>query len=66
MYKTITFTVLFLTTTIAYGQAGQFFDAPFGGGIGYVPAWYTPNLTPINNKMNNIGMPELSTSGLFI
>jgi hypothetical protein len=65
MYKTITFTVLFLTTTIAYGQAGQFFDAPFGGGIGYVPAWYTPNLTPINNKMNNIGMPELSTSGFY-
>lgn len=65
MYKTITFSVLFLTTTIVYGQAGQFFDAPFGGGIGYVPAWYIPNLTPVNNEMKNIGMPELSTGGFY-
>jgi len=65
MYKTITFTVLFLATTIAYCQAGQFFDAPFGGGIGYIPAWYVPNISPVNNEMKNIGMPELSTSGFY-
>ena len=65
MHKTIIFTVLFLSTTTAFGQAGQFFDAPFGGGIGYVPAWYIPNLSPVNNEMKNIGMPELSTSGFY-
>ncbi len=65
MYKRILFTILFLTTTIIYGQSGQFFDAPFGGGIGYVPAWYIPNIDPINNQLNQIGMPELSSSGFY-
>jgi len=65
MYKTIIFTVLFLTGTIVYGQAGQFFDAPFGGGIGYVPAWYIPNVDPVNVQLSQIGMPELSTSGFY-
>jgi len=50
---------------MVYGQAGQFFDAPFGGGIGYVPAWYIPNVNPINTELSQIGMPELSTSGFY-
>lgn len=65
MYKTIIFSVLIISSTLVYGQAGQFFDAPFGGGIGYVPAWYIPNISPINNQLNDIGMPELSTSGFY-
>ena len=48
-----------------YGQSGQFFDAPFGGGIGYVPAWYIPNIDPINVQLSEIGMTELSTSGFY-
>lgn len=65
MYKRILFAILFLTTSIIYGQSGQFFDAPFGGGIGYVPAWYIPNVDPVNLQLNQIGMPELSTSGFY-
>ena len=65
MHKRILFSILFLTTSIIYGQSGQFFDAPFGGGIGYVPAWYIPNIDPINNQLNQIGMSELSTSGFY-
>lgn len=57
--------ILFSTGTMLYGQAGQFFDAPFGGGIGYVPAWYIPNVSPINTELNKIGMPELSSSGFY-
>lgn len=56
--------VLFLSITI-YSQQNKYFDAPFGGGIGYVPGWYMPNLNPINSEMSNIGMPELSTSGFY-
>ncbi len=56
--------VLFLSITI-YSQQNKYFDAPFGGGIGYVPGWYMPNLNPVNSEMNNIGMPELSTSGFY-
>ncbi|MCW9064719.1 MAG: hypothetical protein OQJ78_00350 [Ignavibacteriaceae bacterium] len=65
MYKSIIIAILFLTGTMLYGQAGQFFDAPFGGGIGYVPAWYIPNVSPINTELNKIGMPELSSSGFY-
>jgi len=65
MYKTIIIAILFLSSTMVYGQAGQFFDAPFGGGIGYVPAWYIPNVNPVNVQLSQIGMPELSTSGFY-
>jgi len=56
--------ILFLSITV-YSQQNKYFDAPFGGGIGYVPGWYMPNLNAINSEMSNIGMPELSTSGFY-
>ena len=65
MYKKLLFSVLFFTCINVYGQSGQFFDAPFGGGIGYVPAWYVPNIDPINSQLNAIGMKELSSSGFY-
>lgn len=65
MHKKLLFIVLFLTSMVSYGQSGQFFDAPFGGGIGYVPAWYVPNINPINSKLNEIGMSELSSGGFY-
>ena len=46
-------------------QQKKYFDAPFGGGIGYVPAWYIPNFDPINVELKSIGMPELSTTGFY-
>lgn len=65
MYKKLLLSILLMSNIIIYGQAGQFFDAPFGGGIGYVPAWYIPNIDPINNQLNQIDMSELSTSGFY-
>lgn len=65
MYKKLLFSIFLLTNISLYSQSGQFFDAPFGGGIGYVPAWYIPNLDPINFQLNNIGMSELSNSGFY-
>ena len=56
--------ILFLSITV-YSQQNKYFDAPFGGGIGYVPGWYMPSLTPVNSEMSNIGIPELSTSGFY-
>lgn len=46
-------------------QTAKYFDAPFGGGGGFLPAWYMPNIDPLNLKLKNIGIPELSTSGLL-
>ncbi|HSW55528.1 MAG TPA: hypothetical protein VLH59_10575 [Ignavibacteriaceae bacterium] len=65
MYKKLILSTLILSSMVVYGQSGQFFDAPFGGGIGYVPAWYVPNIDPINSQLNAIGMSELSGSGFY-
>jgi len=65
MYKKLILNTLILSSMVVYGQSGQFFDAPFGGGIGYVPAWYVPNIDPINSQLNAIGMTELSSSGFY-
>ncbi len=65
MYKPIILGLFFFFNSTVFGQAGQFFDAPFGGGIGYVPGWYIPNVDPINAQLSQAGMPELSTSGFY-
>ena len=59
---------LFLGTLLsisAYSQTTKYFDAPFGGGGGFVGGWYIPNVDPLNLKLKEIGIPELSTSGMF-
>ena len=65
MLSRITLIVVLLLTISLYSQQNKYFDAPFGGGLGYVPGWYMPNLDPINSEMNGIGVPELSTSGFY-
>jgi len=65
MIKIILVVLIFSSISIYSQQQKKYFDAPFGGGIGYVPAWYFPNVDPINAELQKIGMPELSTSGFF-
>lgn len=65
MHKILVISILLISSVFVNGQSGQFFDAPFGGGIGYVPAWYVPNVDPINTQLKQIGMSELSASGFY-
>ena len=63
-----TYLVYFLFTSFfsqAIAQDKQYFDAPFGGGGGFIPGWYIPNLDPLNEELKTLGAPELSSSGLF-
>jgi hypothetical protein len=64
IYK-LSVALLFSISVSLFGQSGKFFDAPFGGGGGYVPAWYIPKLDEINNQLKVLGIPEFSTSGLY-
>lgn len=64
IYKLL-FALLISLSISASGQSGKFFDAPFGGGGGYVPAWYIPKVDEINNQLKALGIPEFSTSGLY-
>ena len=66
MNKLLILAIVINFTAITFPQQQKkYFDAPFGGGIGYVPAWYIPNLDPVNVELKSIGMPELSTSGFY-
>jgi hypothetical protein len=62
----------FLTSILAiviafggYAQTNKYFDAPFGGGGGFVAGWHIPNIDPLNLKLKDVGIPELSTSGML-
>ncbi len=66
MNKYLILAIVSLFTALNFPQQQKkYFDAPFGGGIGYVPAWYIPNLAPVNVELKSIPMPELSTSGFY-
>ncbi|MFB3055894.1 MAG: hypothetical protein ACE1ZQ_01870 [Ignavibacteriaceae bacterium] len=65
MNKFLILAIVINFTALTFSQQQKkYFDAPFGGGIGYVPAWYFPNFDPINVELRKIGLDELS-SGFF-
>jgi len=62
------FAVIFaalLLNTFAFSQDSQYFDAPFGGGIGYSPGWYVPNMDQLNLQMKIFGLPAFSNGGFY-
>ena len=61
----ITLILAFALNIQTSAQTNKYFDAPFGGGGGFVVGWNMPNVDPINLKLKEIGIPELSTSGVF-
>jgi len=63
--KNLTLVLLIIPVISVHSQQKKYFDAPFGGGVGYVPAWYIPNLEPVNNELKTIGLTDLSTSGFY-
>lgn len=66
MKKNILTTILTLLISLPiFSQDAKFFDAPFGGGGGYTPAWYISNVDQLNEKIKLVGVPELSNSGFF-
>lgn len=46
-------------------QDSPYYDAPFGGGGGYIGGWMTPKLDEINLQLNSFGVPALSTHGFY-
>lgn len=58
-------TLLGLISTNSFSQTTKYFDAPFGGGGGFIPAWYSPNVDPLNLKLKEVGISELSKNGIL-
>lgn len=63
-YFLIVFVSIFLAVN-GFSQSSKYFDAPFGGGGGFIAGWYIPQIDALNLKLKEIGIPELSTSGMF-
>jgi hypothetical protein len=61
----LTVSLVCLISLTNFSQTTKYFDAPFGGGGGFLPGWYVPNVDPLNLQLKNVGIPELSTSGMF-
>lgn len=56
--------ILFGFSTI-HSQTEEYFDAPFGGGLGYNPGWIIPNVDIINTQIKSLGIPEFSKNGFY-
>lgn len=61
----LTAVLLCLISANSFSQTTKYFDAPFGGGGGFTPAWYSTNVDPLNLKLKEVGIPELSKNGIF-
>lgn len=57
--------IILLSIINLYSQNEEYFDAPFGGGIGYNPGWIIPNFDIINTQIKSLGIPEFSNSGFY-
>ncbi len=54
---------LFISSAI-FSQESRYFDAPFGGGGGFIPGFIFPDLGPLNNVLP-ADFPKLSTKAIF-
>lgn len=63
--KLVILFIILISAGLLQSQDRKYFDTPFGGGGGYTPGWYFPNLDPLNKELIAIGIPELSGSGFF-
>ncbi len=58
--------LIIITAFSAYPQESSFYDAPFGGGGGYTPFWFVPDMNTVNAQVKAFGVPAFSKSGLFV
>ncbi len=65
MKKLLTLLLVFFTALFIFPQQTKYFDAPFGGGGGYIPGWYIPKMDALNGKLNNFGVENFSSSGFY-
>jgi len=57
--------LLIFISSAAMAQESSFYDAPFGGGGGYIGGWMIPNINGVNSELKKIGMPDLNTGGFY-
>ncbi len=59
------FLLLIFFSSAVFAQESTFYDAPFGGGGGYVGGWIIPKVDGINTQLKNFSELHLSTGGFY-
>ena len=66
MNKIYSILILFLMLSFsAFPQESSFYDAPFGGGAGYIGGWIFPKVYGLNSVLHDFGTPNLSKGGFY-
>ncbi|MDR3610013.1 MAG: hypothetical protein P4L27_05590 [Ignavibacteriaceae bacterium] len=65
MKKVFLILVLFIVTSVGFGQSQKFFDSPFGGGGGFTPGWSFSKVSSLNSMLSQVGLPTVASSGIF-
>jgi hypothetical protein len=66
MKKILLVTIVFLFLTFFnFAQESSFYDAPFGGGVGFTPFWFVPNVSSLNSQLSIFNYPQVKTSGFY-
>lgn len=63
--KKILFMMIMFSFLVYAQRDDKYFDAPFGGGGGYLGGWIMPDMGALNSQLKLTGYPELSTSGIY-
>jgi hypothetical protein len=65
MKKILVLALIFFSTGLIFSQEAKYYDAPFGGGGGFIPGWIFPKFDKLNTQLKQFGVPEFSNSGFF-
>ncbi len=57
--------ILLIANQNIMSQDSPYYDAPFGGGGGYIGGWMTPKLDGINLQLKSFGVSALATHGFY-
>lgn len=61
------FLIIFISAfSFIFAQSQTYFDAPFGGGGGFIPGVQFVNLNELNKKLNSISLPEFKDGNVFV
>ncbi len=61
----LSITILISFTVSIFPQESSFYDAPFGGGIGYTPFWYVPKVSALNSQLKAFDFPQIPSGGFY-
>jgi hypothetical protein len=58
--------LIFITSwSVTFSQSQTYFDAPFGGGGGFIPGFQFVNMNDLNDKLTSLSLPKFDNGSIF-